>query len=102
MIIYQVDIEIHNENIYEDYLHWLDLHILEMLKVRGFRECSLLKYELTNQKQLLSVRYNVENRESLEEYLQLHSQKMRSEGITKFHNEVTYERHILELKKSWH
>lgn len=87
MIIYEVNLTINNE-IFEEYYHWLVEHIGLMLEFRGFHKAEIAKEKIAEKdipdKTKLTVRYTLESEEVLNDYLTNHAPAMRDDGIKKF------------------
>lgn len=101
MIVYEVNLSIDNK-IYKDYKDWLDDHIQEMLKFPGFVNATLMHQSMDedksdNQKRL-TVQYQIERAEDLQNYMQEHAPKMRMNGIKQFEGQFTATRRTLEVE----
>lgn len=93
-VIYEVNLEI-STNIYEEFVTWLKLHIVEVLKNPGFLKAQVFCLNSDNPNSLLTVHYYVRNAKDLDLYLNEKALQMRSEGITKFGSAFTATRRIL-------
>jgi len=103
MVIYEVNLLIDNE-IYSDYKSWLDEHILEMLKIPGFVDATVLRPKMddernTKDKTSVTVQYQLESAEDLEKYLQEYAPKMRGDGINRFEGRFSATRRVLEVEE---
>lgn len=96
MIIYEVNLQIHNQ-IYNEYYFWLLQHIPIMLQFPGFQkaEIGVVEQENENDYQLLRINYTVESDDHLKSYLVNHAAQMREEGIQKFGEKFSASRRII-------
>jgi Domain of unknown function (DUF4286) len=96
MVIYEVNLNIHNE-IYHDYYQWLLEHINDMLKFEGFNsaEVGLVEHEEEDGKIRIRVSYFINTYGNLRHYLTNHAPKMRAEGVEKFGDKFTASRRII-------
>jgi len=95
MIFYEVNLEI-DQDIYKEYLSWLKDHIQKMLSLKGFVKAQI--YEVNSPKtssKTLSVVYEVDSRESLENYFKVDADRMRSEGVERFNGKFKAGRRVL-------
>lgn len=97
MIIYEVNLTIHND-IFEEYYQWLIGHVGKMLTFKGFQKAELAKEQMphndTSKATKITVRYFINNDENLSDYLKIHALAMREEGIKKFGNKFSALRRI--------
>ena len=102
MLIYEVNLEV-DDDINFKMAGWLPEHIDAILKNKGFQSAHwyFRKPEdegaKPNNKTLWSIHYLVEDRESLDNYLNNHAAKMREEGIKKFGDKFSANRRVLNL-----
>ncbi|HAT8251802.1 TPA: DUF4286 family protein [Legionella pneumophila] len=101
MVVYEVNLSIDNE-IYRDYKDWLDEHILEMLKFPGFLNATVMHQSMDgdssdNQKHL-TVQYQLESTEDLQNYFEEHAPKMRGDGMNRFKGRFTATRRTFEVE----
>ena len=97
MIIYEVNLTINNE-IFDEYYHWLVEHIGLILKFKGFREAELAKEQMTvndtTETMKLTVRYSLNSNEDLNDYLTNHAPAMKEDGIKKFGEKFSASRRV--------
>jgi heme-degrading monooxygenase HmoA len=96
MIIYEVRIRV-EPHIAEAYRTWLDGHIHQILTLPGFERAELLQEELEQECPVYTVRYHLDNRQSLAVYLRDHASRLRAEGIAQFGDQFTATRRVMEL-----
>ena len=96
MIIYEVNISV-DEEIANEYLLWLRKHIDRLLQLDGFlhADCFEAGREREGKRELV-VHYHLRDRESLEDYLARHADRMRREGTERFPGRFTAFRRVLE------
>lgn len=95
MVVYQVDIQLADTSIKDNYLTWLSKHVNEMLELEGFQSAQVLAN--SEHPLHLSIRYQVSSRDLLEHYFQNHASKMRAEGIRLFQDKFTAKREIFDI-----
>ena len=102
MILYEVNLSI-SLDIFDDYLTWLEKHIKIMLRFSGFKKAILLKDIRTVQSENghITVQYLVDNIESLNNYLDNHSQQMRDDGLRRFQGKFSASRKVFEISKEF-
>ena len=96
MIIYEVNIQVSTE-IYQDYVQWLDIHILEMLKFDGFlsNKKYINKNKSNDKYMCISVHYYLKSNEYLQNYLDNNAKKMRTISDKRFLNNVKINRRVI-------
>lgn len=96
-IIYEVNLIV-DEDIYSKYFTWLQEHVSQMLKFKGFINAHIfeIKDDKKEGKKLITVQYVVNSMEDLNDYFKNHSTKMREDGLNRFPNKFTANRRILE------
>ena len=96
MIIYEVNIQV-STKIYQDYIKWLDLHILEMLQFDGFiSNKKFLDKNLSNDQYMhISVHYYLESIKYLDKYLNNKAKKMRTISDKRFINNIKISRRVI-------
>lgn len=97
MIIYEVNLTVDNE-IIPEYQPWLVKHAKEMLQFSGFVSAEIAQ-EIPDQnadasKTRFTVRYFVETKQQLDDYLQHHATRMRGQSAEKFNNKFSATRRI--------
>ncbi len=86
MVIYEVNLSI-DQDIYKDYKHWLDAHIQEMLTFPGFFNATVMHQSMkddSDRQKHLTVQYQLESAEDLQNYFSEHAPKMRGDGMKRF------------------
>ncbi|HAU1091264.1 TPA: DUF4286 family protein [Legionella pneumophila] len=101
MVVYEVNLAIDND-IYKEYKDWLDEHIKEMLKFPGFVYATVMHQSMDadnsdNQKHL-TVQYQLESAEDLQNYFREHAPKMRGDGVKRFEGRFTATRRSFEVE----
>eukprot|EP00164_Ancoracysta_twista_P005867 GFYU01008072.1.p1 GENE.GFYU01008072.1~~GFYU01008072.1.p1 ORF type:complete len:109 (-),score=43.70 GFYU01008072.1:147-473(-) len=99
VVLYEVNLTV-DADVGDKYKAWLLKHMEEMLEFNGFLSAQLLVREEENadaSKCYWTAQYRLENRESLQEYFDKHSAKMREEGMTLFKDKFTANRRILAV-----
>lgn len=103
MVLYEVNLSVNHE-IYQDYKHWLNEHIQQMLKFPGFVKATVLRQTIdndTDSQKKLTIQYQLESTEHLQEYFKRHAQKMRAEGVIRFEGKFTATRRIFEIEATF-
>ena len=95
MIIYEVNLLISPE-ILDEYTSWLNEHITTMLTFDGFHRAHVHSVDKQDDQIKITVHYEVESNEKLDEYFKNYAPKMRQEGIDKFGDKFSANRRILE------
>lgn len=100
MIVYEVNLKISSE-IYKAYMEWLMPHVQEMLEFNGFEKAKFLKETNFDDPNFehVTMQYQVDNMDNLNNYLENYSKKMRGDGLTRFPDGFTATRRFFELKE---
>jgi hypothetical protein len=97
VVIYEVNLTINNE-IFDEFYVWLIEHIELILKFKGFREADLAKEVMPENditdKTKLTVRYLLDCKDDLDNYLAKHAPAMREDGVKKFGDKFSASRRI--------
>ncbi len=93
MVEYEVTITI-SSDILAEYTAWLKSHIEEMLLVDGFMSAKYFKVDVLD-KHIVCVRYLVESKSKLENYISMKSKEMRSSTKEEFSGKFEISRRIL-------
>ncbi len=96
MIVYEVRAEVEAE-VAEAYRHWLEPHIREILAIPGFMHAELHAEDGGDGRAVWTVRYHLESRDALEQYLADHAPRLRAEGLARFGGRFTATRRVMEL-----
>ena len=101
-MIYEVNLKISNDA-FSDYVAWLTPHVEEMLTLKGFTECEISSRERADEDgyKKMTVQYTIDSMENLDDYLENHSQRMRSDGLEKFPNKFSATRRFFEITKEF-
>lgn len=102
MVIYEVNLAIRNE-IFNEYYNWLIPHVDVILKFPGFKTAEILKEKLDSsnvQSTHLTVRYILENEQSLDNYLNNHAATMRADAIQRFGDKFSAFRRIFHVAET--
>lgn len=94
-VIYEVSLVI-DEEIWTDFQYWLTGHIKNILTFPGFIKANILRPENERLlgKEKLTIQYQLEDRQSLENYFQQYADQMRNEGIARFKDKFSAQRRI--------
>lgn len=99
MVIYEVNLTINNE-IFDEYYHWLVEHIKVMLTYSGFQQAEIARENLFNSnlvdKKKITVRYSIETEQDLDNYFKKYASKMQAESTEKFGNQFSVFRRIFK------
>ena len=105
MIIYEVNCIIKNV-VKNEFLDWLPAHINSLLSIEGFLSAETFqlldddKLSEFNDSYGISIRYCLENKKTLDDYLQYHAANLREEGKKRFSDNLfAYRRVLQEIKK---
>jgi hypothetical protein len=93
MVEYEVTIKISND-ILDDYLEWLKEHVKEMLQLEGFNDAKFYLVDVQDKK-IVCVRYFVESKEVLENYIKNVAPLMRNKFKPEFENKFEISRRVL-------
>lgn len=100
MVIYEVNLSV-DEDIYQDYKKWLDEHIQQMLRFPGFLNATAMHQSMRDEsdsKKHLTVQYQLESAEDLQNYFNEHAPKMRGDGVKRFEGRFTVARRTFEVE----
>lgn len=102
MVLYEVNLKIASD-VFEEYMSWLKVHVKEMLSFDGFESAKYLTNSEQNDPGFVKVtmQYFVDSLDDLNDYLENHSQKMRSEGTAKFPNKFSASRRIFNVQEEF-
>ncbi len=98
MYIYNVTVNI-SEDAHEEWLTWMETHILEILNTGRFLSAKLTQV-LVDEKmggKTYSVQYTASTREDLDNYYKLDADKLRSDGFNKFADKMVVFRTELKV-----
>ncbi len=96
-VIYEVNLAVDRE-IAAEYRGWLVAHVQEMLALPGFTGARLME---TVQEQddaaeiVFCTQYELADQSALDEYLRVHSARMRADGIDRFGDRFRSSRRVL-------
>ncbi len=94
-VIYEVNLHI-AAPVADAFADWLPGHVEEMLALPGFIDAVIARDEPTDDEATTwSVRYRLQDRQSLDDYLAQHSERMRAEGLARFADHMRATRRIL-------
>lgn len=100
MIVYEVRAAVDAE-VSQEYRAWLDAHIREILAIPGFTHAELLAEDADGERAVWTVRYHLESRDALAEYLREHAPRLREEGRTRFGGRFEATRRVMELVRAF-
>ena len=103
MYIYNVTINIEDE-IKEEWLTWLETHILEVLNTGKFTSAKLTQVLVEEEMggTTYSVQYTAKTKEAIESYYKEDAEKLRGDGLRKFGNKMVAFRTELKLIKDFY
>jgi hypothetical protein len=102
MLIYEVNLEL-DEDINFKVAGWLTEHIDKMLAFKGFKVAQWFfrrpedEGRPDTKKTLWTIQYLVEDRASLDAYLNEHAEKMRADAVNQFGDKLSANRRVLNL-----
>ncbi len=98
MVIYEVNIIV-AVDVFPQYTDWLKLHIRKMLAFPGFLRAQTMLEEKENDalNRHLTVQYEVQSLEFLNDYMENHAEKLRQEGLATFPGKFTITRRIFQI-----
>ncbi|MCB0422122.1 MAG: DUF4286 family protein [Bdellovibrionales bacterium] len=101
MVLYEVNLEIAERKV-PDFLNWLQKHIKDMLRQKGFKTAQLLESNDLNQDHFkkYTVHYWLDSKDSLDFYLENKATTMRQEGLEKFGDDLKADRRTFQVLKS--
>ncbi len=96
VVIYEVNLDIDTEAA-PDFAEWLPHHVAEILALPGFIDAIIAREEEGTEhgKVAWSVRYRLQDRQSLDHYLAVHAERMRADGLDRFGGQMRANRRIL-------
>ena len=97
MIVYEVNLQI-DSIAADEYAEWLGPHIEQILDIEGFHNAEWFVCDSKDDKVNWSIRYHLDNRESLENYQQNHAPALIKKGIDKFGKYLTSNRRVMHLR----
>ena len=98
MVIYEVNIIV-AADVFPQYKDWLKSHIRKMLAFPGFLRAQTLQEEKEHDalNKYLTVQYEVQSLEFLNDYTENHAEKLRQEGLAAFPEKFTITRRIFQV-----
>ena len=98
MYIYNVTINI-NETVHEEWLTWMETHILEVLNTGKFISAKLTEVLVDEEMggKTYSVQYTANTREDLDDYYKEDADRLRLQGFKKFGDQMLAFRTELRL-----
>jgi antibiotic biosynthesis monooxygenase (ABM) superfamily enzyme len=96
MIFYEVTLEVDRE-IAADYLHWLKVHMVQMLALPGFVDAQRFARTDTPEAERATfvVRYRLRDQAALDAYFANHAADMRADGLRAFGTRFSATRRVL-------
>ncbi|WIO73051.1 DUF4286 family protein [Porticoccaceae bacterium LTM1] len=98
MLIYEVNLTV-NDDVAKEYKAWLKTHIDEILAIDGFHAAKMYQRdsdEAGGNGECWTIHYFLESREALNNYFDLHAEKMREDGLKRFGGKFSASRKVLE------
>ena len=99
-IVYEVRVVVAPE-IAAEYRHWLEAHIREVVAIAGFRAVTLYREESSDQSPIYVMHYQLDDRQSLDNYFRDHAPRLRADGIARFGDKFSATRRILLLEQEF-
>lgn len=96
MIVYEVRASV-EAAIAADYRAWLEPHIREILRIPGFARAELLGEDSDDARVTYTVRYHLDSRAALEQYLRDHAPRLRADASARFGDRFQASRRVSEL-----
>lgn len=96
MLMYEVNIAVNNK-IIQEYKIWLDKHVAEMLKIDGFCSAEIINNSEDKNITHLTVKYQIESQEKLDDYFKYKAKLMRQESLDKYGDYVHITRKIFNI-----
>jgi quinol monooxygenase YgiN len=93
MVEYEVTITI-SSDILDEYIKWLKEHIEDMLKIDGFISSKYYRVDVLD-KHIVCVRYLVQSKKHLQNYIDNQSKAMRSSFKEEFKDKFEISRRVL-------
>lgn len=96
-VIYEVNLAVDRE-IAVGYRSWLATHVQEMLALPGFTGARIMEAvqdQADAAETVFCTQYELIDQTALDEYLRLHSARMRAEGVSRFGDRFRSTRRVL-------
>lgn len=96
-VVYEVNLAVDRE-IAAEYRDWLVTHVREMLALPGFTGARLMETvqdQADAAETIFCTQYELADQAALDEYLRLHSARMRADGINRFGDRFRSTRRVL-------
>ena len=100
MIVYEVRAVV-DDAVSDAYRAWLEPHIREILAIPGFTHAELLEEDAESGETVWTVRYHLESREALEQYLREHAPRLRADAVARFGDRFRATRRVMELVRKF-
>jgi len=98
MIIYNVTVNV-DESVHDEWLHWIKIHIPQVLATGKFTEAKLTKVLIEEELGgvTYSIQYRAKSRRDLNDYYQNHADRLRQDGLKRFADKTLAFRTELEV-----
>lgn len=96
-VVYEVNLAVDRE-IAAEYRDWLIAHVQEMLALPGFTGARLMETvpdQADAAETVFCTQYELVDQAALDEYLRVHSARMRADGISRFGDRFRSSRRVL-------
>ena len=96
-VIYEVNLAVDRE-IAVEYRSWLATHVQEMLALPGFTGARIMETvqdEADAAETVFCTQYELVDQAALDEYLRVHSARMRADGVSRFGHRFRSTRRVL-------
>ena len=100
MIVYEVRVEVDAE-VADRYRAWLDGHVHEILAIPGVTGAELYREDHAGARSVFTVRYHLDARNALEQYLREHAPRLRADAEAHFAGRFAATRRVLELVRNY-
>ncbi|MGJ8745886.1 DUF4286 family protein [Polaribacter sp.] len=103
MYIYNVTVNI-DESVHEEWLTWMESHILEVLNTGRFTTAKLTEVLVEEDMggKTFSIQYTANTREDLDDYYKYDAEKLRGDGVKKFSDKMLTFRTELKVIKEFY
>lgn len=96
-VVYEVNLAV-DRGIAAEYRHWLIAHVREMLALPGFIGARLMETvpdQADAAETVFCTHYELIDQAALDQYLRVHSARMRADGIGRFGDKFRSSRRVL-------
>ena len=98
MVIYEVNLTL-LKNIQAEFEAWLIPHVQQMLTFKGFQQAKILRELFDQEQNKLTVQYEVDTLDHLQDYFEHHAGAIRAEGVEKFGTQFSATRRVFNQEQ---